>query len=76
MAQPSTVQLTASVVQEGEWFVARCVEVDVVSQGRSVEEALDALREALELYLEDEPVPDIAAKPIVAPVEVRISGSA
>jgi predicted RNase H-like HicB family nuclease len=63
-------------VQEGEWFVARCVEVDVVSQGRSVEEALDALREALELYLEDEPVPDIAAKPIVAPVEVRISGSA
>lgn len=75
MAQPSTVQLTASVVQEGEWFVARCVEVDVVSQGRSVEEALDNLREALELYLEDEPVPDIATKPI-APVEVRISGSA
>jgi predicted RNase H-like HicB family nuclease len=76
MARTSTVQLTASVVQEGEWFVARCVEVDAVSQGRSVEEALDNLKEALELYLEDEPVPDLATKPIVAPVEVRVSGSA
>lgn len=73
MAPPtSTVQLTASVVQEGEWFVARCVEVEVASQGRSVDDALRNLTEALELYFEDESVPSIATKPIVASVEVRL----
>jgi predicted RNase H-like HicB family nuclease len=70
--QTSTMQLTASVVQEGEWFVARCVEVEVVSQGQSVDEALRNLTEALELYFEDESVPPIATSPIVASVEVRL----
>lgn len=59
----STVQLTASVVQDQKWYVARCVEIDVASQGRSVEEALANLKEALELYFEDEPVPDLAVAP-------------
>jgi predicted RNase H-like HicB family nuclease len=43
---------TASVWQEGEWFVAQCVEVDVASQGRNETEALTNLREALELHFE------------------------
>jgi predicted RNase H-like HicB family nuclease len=46
------IQVTASVSQEGGWFVAQCLEYDVASQGRSVEEALDNLREALELHFE------------------------
>ncbi len=41
---------TASVWQEGEWFVAQCREVDVASQGLSEEEALENLRDALELH--------------------------
>ena len=36
--------------------MARCLEVDVVSEGRTVEEALVNLKEAVELYLEDEPI--------------------
>ncbi len=43
---------TATVWQEGDWFVAQCLEVDVASQGRTEEEALDNLREALELHFE------------------------
>ena len=43
---------TASVWQEGAWFVAQCLEVDVASQGQTVEEALANLREALELHFE------------------------
>ncbi|HKP54638.1 MAG TPA: type II toxin-antitoxin system HicB family antitoxin [Chloroflexia bacterium] len=43
---------TASVWQEGEWFVAQCVEVDVASQGKSETEALRNLSEALELHFE------------------------
>ena len=45
-------ELSASVWQEGEWFVAQALETDVASQGRSVQEALVNLREALELHFE------------------------
>jgi predicted RNase H-like HicB family nuclease len=62
-------RFTAAVTKEADWYVAQCLEVDVASQGKSVEEALDNLREALALYLEDAtetPRPS----PIIAPVEV------
>lgn len=47
-----TRTLTAAVHQEDDWYVARCLELDVASQGQSVGEALANLREAAELYLE------------------------
>ena len=43
-------QLTAHVWQEGEWYIAQCVEVDVASQGATPEEALENLRDALALH--------------------------
>jgi len=43
---------SAVVWSEGKWFVAQCLEVDVASQGRTKEEALANLREALELFSE------------------------
>ncbi|TSE18317.1 hypothetical protein Talka_02250 [Tepidimonas alkaliphilus] len=54
--------MTAAALHYVVWpedgaFVARCLEVDVASEGDSEEEALAALREALLLYFEDEPVP-------------------
>ncbi|WP_239345329.1 type II toxin-antitoxin system HicB family antitoxin [Frankia sp. Cj5] len=67
------VRLTAIVTHEGDWYVARALEVEVASQGPSVEESLANLREALELYFEDEPVPTVSVDgPIVAPVDVRL----
>jgi predicted RNase H-like HicB family nuclease len=66
------LHLTAAVTHEGEWYVARCLQVEVTSQGESIEEALLNLREALELYFEDAPVPDVT-EVITAPVEVRVA---
>ena len=51
---------TASVCKEGNWYVAQALEVDVASQGESVDDALDNLREALELHFEP-PVPTSAS---------------
>jgi predicted RNase H-like HicB family nuclease len=48
-------KFTIIINQEGKWFVARCAELGVVSQGRTVEEAQKNLKEAVELYLEDQP---------------------
>lgn len=54
-------RFTAVIQQEGSWFVARCAENNVASQGQTLESALDNLKEALSLYYEDNdmPLPDI-----------------
>ncbi|MFY9303708.1 type II toxin-antitoxin system HicB family antitoxin [Candidatus Sordicultor fermentans] len=39
--------------QEGRYYVAQCLNVDVSSFGETIEEAIDNLKEAVELYLED-----------------------
>jgi predicted RNase H-like HicB family nuclease len=64
------MRFTAAITQESPWFVARCLEVEVTSQGETVEAALANLREALELYFEDEPLPDHIDTPIIAPVDI------
>jgi predicted RNase H-like HicB family nuclease len=48
---------TAVVHQEEAWYVAECPEVGVVSQGKTLEEAVANLKEATELYLEEFPPP-------------------
>jgi predicted RNase H-like HicB family nuclease len=45
-------RLTAVIHREDDMFVALCPELDVVSQGETVESARDNLREAVELFLE------------------------
>lgn len=44
----------ALVWKEGGWYVARGVEIEVASQGKTKLEAIDNLKEALDLMLEDE----------------------
>jgi predicted RNase H-like HicB family nuclease len=43
---------TAILEKEGDQYIALCPELDVVSQGRTVEEATANLKEAVELFLE------------------------
>jgi predicted RNase H-like HicB family nuclease len=45
-------QLTAIIQREGDGFVALCPELDVASQGDTIELAREHLREALELFFE------------------------
>jgi len=46
---------TAVLHKEGDFYVADCPEVGTVSQGKTAEEAVDNLKEATELYLEEFP---------------------
>ena len=49
-------QIYQSVVyQEGKYYVAQCLNVDISSFGETEQEALANLQEALELYMEDAP---------------------
>jgi predicted RNase H-like HicB family nuclease len=59
------VRFTAAVTREPPWYVARCLEVEVASQGESVEEALANLKD-----FEDMPLPQGVEPPIIATVEL------
>ncbi len=62
--------LTAVVHKEDDLFVAECPEIGTVSQGASVEQAIDNLREATELYLEEFPMPNVG-RPLVTMFEAK-----
>lgn len=64
------MKLTAAITNEGAWHVARCLEVEVASQGETAEEALANLREALELYFEDAAMTEPVEPPIIATIEL------
>jgi len=47
-------QLKYVVYQEDKYYVAQCLNVDVSSFGGTIDESIANLKEAVELYLEDE----------------------
>jgi len=47
---------TAIVYKNKNMFVSECLEVGTVNQGSTIEEAIDNLKEATELYLEEFPI--------------------
>ena len=68
---------TAVLAKEDDWYVAHCIEVGVVSQGRTVEEAKANLKEAVELYIEsfgEEDLPASATDIVFCPFEVTVGG--
>lgn len=64
------MRLTAAISHEDDWYVARCLEVEVTSQGRTVDEARANLAETLGLYFEDEPGFELPEPLIITPVDV------
>ncbi|CEO90504.1 MAG TPA: type II toxin-antitoxin system HicB family antitoxin [Syntrophaceticus sp.] len=47
------IKVTVIIQKEENWYVARCVENNIASQGKTIEESIKNLREALELFYED-----------------------
>jgi predicted RNase H-like HicB family nuclease len=50
------ITLTAVIHLEGNLYVADCPEVGTVSQGATIEEAIENLKEATVVYLEEFPI--------------------
>jgi predicted RNase H-like HicB family nuclease len=67
------MRLTAAITQEND--LSQCLEIDVASQGETVEHALANLREALELNFEDHEPPTSVQSPIIAPIDVNIAAA-
>jgi predicted RNase H-like HicB family nuclease len=68
-----TRQFSTVITTENRLYVAHCPELDIASQGETIEDAIQNLKEAIELYLEDEDAEIEATdfKPMVTLIEVR-----
>jgi len=62
---------TVAIQKESGWLVAKCLENNVVSQGKTMDEAVDNLREALALYYENEAMP-VLPQTFVTTLEVAL----
>ena len=66
-----TRPFTVSIQQEDDWYVAKCLENSVASQGKTMDEAMENLKEALMLYFEDE-APPVYSQTFVTTLQVAI----
>ena len=72
---PVSKRLTAVINKEDDLYVAQCVELGVVSQGKTIEEAQANLKEAVELYIDSfgtEDLPVNTGEVVLYPFEVTI----
>lgn len=66
-----SIKYNVIVQKEENWYVAKCIDNSIASQGKSIEEALNNLKEAIELYYQDEN-PIMPKQVLVTTVEVTI----
>ena len=61
-----TRSFTVIVYKEEDMYIAECPEVGTVDQGETIEQAVEGLREATQLYLEEFPLPEASPKYITS----------
>ena len=75
-----TRTLTATIWREGDGYVALCPELDVASQGDTVEEARANLKEAVELFFETASPEEVTrrfnSEVYITPLEVEVGQAA
>ena len=67
-----SVKFTVVIQKEEDWYVAKCLENNVTSQGRTIEESIENLSEAISLYYEDNEIENISAPVFITTMEVAI----
>ena len=66
-------KVTVVIQKEENWYVAKCLENSVASQGKTVEEAMSNLKEAIGLYYEDMPQESHLDNPVfITTLEVTV----
>ena len=67
-----SIKCTVIIQKEENWYVATDVVSSVASQGKTLDESIENLKEALELYYEDNQ-PSVSNEPVfVTTMEVAI----
>ena len=66
-----SIKYNVIIQKEENWYVAKCLDNNVASQGKTIEEAMKNLKEALELYIQDEE-PIIPKEIYITTLEVAV----
>ena len=66
-----SIKYNVMISNEENWYVAKCWDNNVASQGKTIEEAMQNLKEALELFFQDEE-PNIPKNIFITTLEVVI----
>lgn len=66
-----TIKYNVVVQKEEKWYVAKCLDNSIASQGKTIEEALENLKEALELYAQSEEA-EIPKQMLITTLEVAV----
>lgn len=67
-----SVKFTVFIQKEENWYVAKCLENNVASQGKTIEESMDNLSEAISLYYKDNEIENLSAPVFITTMEVAI----
>lgn len=65
-------KFTVVIQKEDDWYVAKCIENGVASQGKTIESSVFNLKEAIELYYEGNDSEILASPAFVTTLEVAI----
>ena len=57
--------IKAEIYSDGEFYCGRCLDFDIFTQGKTLDELVENLKEAIQLHFEDDPdsLADISAHP-------------
>ena len=66
-----SIKYNVMIQREENWYVAKCIDNSVASQGKTIEEAMENLKEALELYTQNEK-PEPPKEVFITTLEVAI----
>ncbi|MCI8411428.1 MAG: type II toxin-antitoxin system HicB family antitoxin [Clostridia bacterium] len=66
-----SIKYNVMIQKEENWYVAKCIDNNVASQGKTIEEAMQNLKEALKLYTQDEK-PEQPKETFITTLEVAI----
>ncbi|MFW6015431.1 MAG: type II toxin-antitoxin system HicB family antitoxin [bacterium] len=67
-----SLKFTVFVQKEDDWYVAKCLENNISSQGKTIEEALANLKEAVELFYEDEKPSDEFPQTFITTMDIKL----
>lgn len=66
-----SIKYNVMIQREENWYVAKCIDNSVASQGKTIEEAMENLKEALELYTQNEK-PEQPKEVFITTLEVAV----
>lgn len=48
--------IKVEIYHDGDFYCARCLDLDIFSQGKTLDEVVENIKESIMLYFEDEPL--------------------